>query len=477
VAVIVRAPFTPEEFASVGAVGEFVAGAGPIVGRESALAALETGKVRNSLLGGKPSGRRLIRVSNRPRAITIYVSLPPLGRHRNSQRYPIAVVGGGYRGLLTSSSTRIRGLVAIADIAPTAVALEDGRRPRIRFDADADGPATVARLEHRIHEVRSVRWPAALLMIGVSVLWGFTALGTRSPLAGRATVLAAPAALGTSLLLSGAGVTNPWVVAAVLAAAVVVGAPVAASLTGRPVAFASALASLLVVYLVVLAAWPEVNAISAYGPHPDGGGRFYGIPNRVETILLLPALLPASILGLVAALPLAALALVTVGLSVTGADGGGLFVVAAGFLALGPRLRGGALTTKRVAVAAAGALVVALGLVAIDAAFGGSSHVTRAVGGGPGDLAGDFVRRLHLSFESATSSWDQGLFLLIGLAVMTLPAFGRPRSPVRDALFVAIAVSLLVNDAPIDALGYGAMITTALWTWERLRPAGARLLE
>ena len=55
VAVVVVPRFEPARFAATGAVGEFVAGAGPKVSRKAALAALETGKVRSSLFGGKPN--------------------------------------------------------------------------------------------------------------------------------------------------------------------------------------------------------------------------------------------------------------------------------------------------------------------------------------------------------------------------------------------------------------------------------------
>src|SRR5436190_16191756 len=73
VAVVVLPSFAPDDFAGAGAVGLLVPGSGPSVSRASALASLETGRVRNSLLGGKPRGPRLIRISRRPAAITIYV--------------------------------------------------------------------------------------------------------------------------------------------------------------------------------------------------------------------------------------------------------------------------------------------------------------------------------------------------------------------------------------------------------------------
>ena len=75
----------------------------------------------------------LIEIAARARPLTIYVALPPPGRHHNVTRYPVAVVGGGYRGILDSPSTRLPGLVSIADIAPTAVALEQGTKPVLGF--------------------------------------------------------------------------------------------------------------------------------------------------------------------------------------------------------------------------------------------------------------------------------------------------------------------------------------------------------
>ncbi|MBA2615062.1 MAG: hypothetical protein H0U90_04675 [Actinobacteria bacterium] len=194
-------------------------------------------------------------------------------------------------------------------------------------------------------------------------------------------------------------------------------------------------------------------------------------------MLLLPALLPAALLGLWSVIPLAALALATVGPSVTGADGGGLVVLGAGFLILLARLRGRAVNARTVVVAAAGGLVLALALVGIDAALGGSSHVTDAVGGGPGELWHDFVRRLHLSFAAATSSWDQIAFIFIGLSVIALLTVRKPRSAGRDSILVPLAVSLLVNDAALDTLCYGALATAPLWAWERLRPAEAEYLD
>ena len=117
-----------DRVAGSGAVGLMVPGSGAEVSRAGALAALTRGEVEPALTGGVPEGDPLIELAERPAGITFYVEVPPPGTHTNDRRYPIAVVGGGYRGLLESSSTRIPGLVSIADVAHSAVALEeDGR--------------------------------------------------------------------------------------------------------------------------------------------------------------------------------------------------------------------------------------------------------------------------------------------------------------------------------------------------------------
>src|SRR5438046_2122482 len=141
VAVRVAPVFAPGRYAARGAVGSMVPASGSNVSRETALLSLTHGKLENSLLGGKPSGRPLIQLGGPPAPVPIYVALPPSGKHHNFARYPIAIVGGGYHGRLLSSSTRIAGLVSIADVAPTVRDRERGRKPILTSRADDDAPA------------------------------------------------------------------------------------------------------------------------------------------------------------------------------------------------------------------------------------------------------------------------------------------------------------------------------------------------
>jgi hypothetical protein len=170
----------------------------------------------------------------------------------------------------------------------------------------------------------------------------------------------------------------------------------------------------------------------------------------------------------------APLALVAVGWSRAGADGGGLVTYAAGYATLALR-RFGRITPRRVAVAVGIVLAGGLLLVALDAATGGSSHVTNAVGGGPGSVLGDLGHRLHLSAASVSSTWNSALLFALGLVGLVVLALQRPRSALLDAYLVALAVSFLVNDTPTDVAGYGGFAALGLWLLTRSEEGRGRL--
>ncbi|MGH3038983.1 MAG: hypothetical protein ACRDLZ_06180, partial [Gaiellaceae bacterium] len=119
-----------EAVQDLGAVGLLNPGAGPETSADLAEASLVRGEVQNSLRGGIPPGPALLSPSRgelgSAAGPAIYLGLPEGGRQPNDRRYPVLVVGPGYEGLLTSESTRIPGLVSVADVAPTALGREDG---------------------------------------------------------------------------------------------------------------------------------------------------------------------------------------------------------------------------------------------------------------------------------------------------------------------------------------------------------------
>ena len=429
--VLVVPPFPLERYAGQGAVGLLVPGAGPEVTREGALASLLTGKVRSSLLGGVPEGENLLRLGEGT-GPTVYVSLPPPGRSAND-RYPIAVVGDGFRGLLVSDSTRIPGLVSIADVATG----------RLGWRADDGAVATLERLDRRIERNDRWRLPAT-----IAVATALIALGVLRPRwAPRALLLA----LALNLWL------EPWLAA--LAAALALALPLGA-----------ACGAVLAAYLLSMGLDAQTVGLSPLGP--SQASRFYGVNNLLETLLLAATLLGVARLGR-AGIAVAAVALVAVAGNRFGADGGGLVVLLAGLILLALRLRGTALTPRRLALAAAAAIALGLALVGVDAATGGSSHVTRALGDGPAALAEDVGDRLELSWRRTVESPGPLAVVLGALALLALVAARRPRTPVTDALLVALAVSLLVNDTPSDVLGIGAAAAIALRRFERAASSGA----
>jgi hypothetical protein len=427
-------PFDPAAYADEGAVGLLVPGAGPTVTRESALNALLTGEVQSSYLGGTPPGRPRIALGpgGEPR---ILLALPPPGESENDVRYPIAVLGGE-RGVLTSGSTRIRGLVSIADVASG----------RLRVEPADDPAAVLERLDRRIERNERIRLPLTLALVAAA---GLAAL-LRPRLAPRVFLLA----LAGNLWLAG-----PW-------AAV----PLAAAALALPLGWASA--ATLAAYLAVLGLDPEAAALSPFGP--SQAGRFYGVSNLLETILLVPALLGASVAGRRLGAAVAVLALLAVGGNRFGADGGGLLVLLAGYGALLLRLRPRGVTVPRALTAAGAAAAAAALLVAADAALGGSSHVTDALADGPGALLGDLGDRLSISVERTLDSPGATAAAAAGLAALIAVATRRGRGPATDALLVALAVSLLVNDTPTDVLGVGGAAAVACLRYERVAGRSGR---
>ncbi|MCZ7590401.1 MAG: c-type cytochrome [Gaiella sp.] len=430
-AVRVVEPYPLDRYADAGAIGLAVPGAGPTVTRQSALNTLLTGEVESSLLGGARGGTPLIELGVGPPP-DILVVLPPPGRSENA-RYPIAVTLRP-RGLLTSSSTRIDGLVSLADVA----------HGRLEVVAVKDPVATLERLEQRIERNDRIRLPLTVLAGALAYVAALLAPG----LAPRVVLLA----LAANLWLAGW-----WLVALLAAAAIVL--PLGAACT-----------TVLVAYLLVLGLDPEAVALSPFGP--SQAGRFYGVSNLLETMLLLPAILGAALLGRLG-VALAGVALVAVAGSRFGADGGGLLVLLAGYGTLLVRTHGVRLGVRGVGALAAAAVLSALLLVGLDAAVGGSSHVTRAVGDGPGAVLGDVADRLELSARRTFGAIGPAFAVIASFVVLVVVATWKPRRPLTDAVLAALLVSLVVNDTPGDVVGFGAVVAFVIRRFEDGSARGA----
>ncbi len=468
VAVLVVPRSAPVFRSPTAAHGLLIEGQGSRMTRRGALAALLRGKLENSLVGGVPGGSPLISLARAPARVTFYVALPPTGTHHNVVRYPLAVVGPGYRGILVSSTTRLPGLLSIADVAPSVRALARGERPQIRPRAEVDPLGNLARLDRRLDRSHDARVAAMVVLAALLTVFGLLTVATRSAALGRAAFLAAPLSVVAAVALSALEITTPWVVTLALALLGAAGALVGGVLLRPRLPLALGLGACFAFLFTVMWAEPQWNTLAVIGPHPDGGGRFYGVTNQVETILLAPALVLGALVG-VRALPAVAL-LVAAGTAASrvGADGGGLVVYLAGFLVLAAHTtRATRHGVTRAAAATAVAAGAALALVGIDAATGGSSHVTHAVGGGPGSVAGDLAHRIHLSAASLGSTWNAALLFTLSLGALVWLALKQPRLAVLDALLAALAVSLVVNDTPVDIVGWGSLSALVLWAWLR----------
>jgi hypothetical protein len=464
-----------EHLSSRGAVGLLVPGAGPRTSEQAAQAALERGKLRNWLRGAIPPGRRLIDVetSARPprRGRAIVLALPRGGEQANDRRYPIAVLGGGYGGLLRSDSTRIPGLVTVADVAPTALT----RRNRLESRPQSDPVTELERLDRRIRS--NNRWRTAVSLLAQALVLGLALVRPRAAVLAFGTLLAANLALGVTAPQS------PAIVLGGLALSVVLLAPLLAHLAHSATAVGLFLAGVICAYLVAFLVDGTWVALSPLGPTQNG--RFYGISNLLETLLLVPTLVAAAALWFRhAALfaGVAAVAFVLVAGARFGADGGGAVVLGVSLAVLAAALSGAG--PRTFALAGAGAVALVAVLLALDALTGPSSHVTRVLSGGPDDVASALVDRVTLSYQRATEHWYTALVVVAGilaLAVLAARLLRLPASPRARALpgafAAAIATSLVVNDSPVDVVLTGLVGYVTLEAYALARPGTAGLLR
>jgi hypothetical protein len=436
-----------------GAIGLLVPGAGPDTSNEQALRALRSGEVVNSLRGDTPAGPTLIEISS-PQALPIgpriFVGLPRGGTQPNDRRYFVVVIGKGYHGLLTSDSTRIPGLVSIADIAPTALGQDDA----LGSTPDPHPAATLRDLDARIDDHNDSRVPAGLLagliLVALALLWP------------KAGLLGFGAALLANLALGLAEISSIWPTLAVIGLAAAAGGPLLALALRSELAVGLFLAGIVAAYLVALGVDGSAVALSPFGPSQNS--RFYGLSNFLETMLLVPALGGAVFLWRRLDWPafagVALLSFVTVGGNRFGADGGGAIVLAVAFPLLAILLAG--LRGRRLAVAIGTAIAVAAGLLVLDAVTGPESHVSRALDSGPSGIAADLRDRVELSWDRIAQQAGIAAVVAVCLPVLVILVVRLLRSDApleRRALplafAVALATSLLVNDSPNDVLTAG----------------------
>ena len=406
-----------------------------------------SGEVRNSLRGGFPSTLALLfpleGALGSEAGSAIYVGLPEGGRQPNDRRYPILVVGPGYEGLLTSESTRIPGSSRSSTCCPLRSGAKmrsaPSRRrtlpPRSSTSTSGSTRTTASGCRRRCSSARS----SSSSRSGAGC--GRARLRRRAPRQPRARDRRGLGLLGRP--------RRPRPVRCARRPAARGASPLAArprrlSRRGRRRLPARPRDRRRDGLAVPVRPDPELPLLRALEPPGDDAARAW--PRRRGPPLRACSGGRRSQGPRCSSSPRSPA-------TDSARTAGGAIVLAAGFAVLAVLLAGGG--RRALAFAVAASLAVALGLIGLDAATGGSSHVTSAIEDGPLGLGGDLVERVELSWERATSSWWVGLAvvaLLVILAGLVVRTFRRPE-PLAElavplAFAAAIAVSLVVNDSP-----------------------------
>ena len=447
-----------------GAVGLLVPSAGPRTSAQLAFAGIVRGVLHNGRLGPRPDGPVLIHVKTAQDLASlpsgaVVLGLPPDRSVPNDARYPIGVLGP-CRGILTSSLTRVPGLVSAADVARTALAA----RHALGCRADARAASTLRKLEQRIEVARGTTMGSTVIVLSLLLVLAL--------LLPAATLPALASALAANLAL---GIVPAGSVAArltLLALCVVAGGVLGRRIAARAPAFAgAALLALLAAHAVAMAAKPAALSLAPIGPELTS--RFFGVSNALETLLLVPALAGTALLarrfGAVAFVAGGLLTLVTIAENRLGADGGGAVVVGVAFAVLAVGMTRSRARTVVPALALAGVAVFAL--VSLDVATSSPDHLRGALGGGVGGNATAIANRVPLAYARVADQWylvfPLGALALLALTTRTA-AVGRDRRALVAAFAAAVATSLLVNDSP------GPVTLTALAAFFALEPGAAR---
>jgi hypothetical protein len=441
-----------------GAVGLLVPGSGATTSRRGALRALVHGVNFNAYVEPSSEGHALIPIiysRTVPQRTNVIVLMLPAGsRQLNDRRYPIAVIGRGFHGLLRSTTTRIPGLVSIADVAPTAV----GRvRGSLHAAPSRDPVATIEELDGQIHANNRLKLPT-LLIIAIALIVG-VALRPR---------VALPAVLGAlvaSLLAGAAHVSSePWLIA-IMVAGLIGGGIALERLCSNDRRLLLAIVGVLLLYLLMLVSHPDWVAVTPLGPTQNS--RFWGIGNQLETLLIAPvvagAALSARRYGIVGFGLFALLVLALVTDNRLGSDGGGAIVFGIALAFIGARTN--RLGAKGFVTLLLLAATVVLTIIMVNLRMPGPDHLRSAFSHGFDGLADVVVNRVPLAYLPAVHQWP----VLVPTAVLFLGAVvygvrvadSRSRDLVLAAL-LAVAASLVVNDSAMYELAGGVAVISSL---------------
>ena len=456
--------------------------------------------------------RRLI-ADRKPGDVLIVTQLR--GRKTEPLLLPIgAVLAGEPRGLLTSPTTRLEGIVAGIDIPVTilrglALRVPSGVKGQaIEAEGDADVDELTA-ISSRLRAVGGRRIPVlfALLFSWASLTLALGLIADRKGVrAGMRIGALAVLWLLPMLLLT--GWLSPARTVEVICA--VGGAFALGALTDRFVRWPRGplvpAVVAVVVYALDLVSGSGLIVRSLLGPNPRSGGRFYGLGNELEAtfVVLLLVALGAALLrradferppapfgcgpgrsrraAAIVALT-GVLAAIFVGAGQLGADVGGVMTVGAGFAVMTVLLLPGGATRRAVLLAALVPFVAIAALALVDLATGGNGHFTRTVlqaesGAALWDVV---VRRYTLAFNVLRQGAMPFITLLALLSVayavryrdrIYAPLRGSPAWSAALAGGLASAiVGALFNDSGPILLVFGVFVLACVTAYIRGDPS------
>ncbi len=396
-----------------------------------------TGRAQlTALARGRDAGELLL-VVQLPDTSAAHSFGEPPGRYL---RQPAMAVGDGRRGSPTSASTRRDGLVSSIDFAPTIlqwIGVEPPDRMRgLAIEAGATlSPDRLDALRTRWTEVRGGRQAASVVAIVMLAAIGFLVLGAWRGAGAAVRPVLRTAGLGLlwwpSAVLFAAAVepsTRTGEVFLIAGLSIALGAVTARLLPWERAPLLPA-AVCLVAYATDLALGSNLLVVSVLGPSVLSGSRFYGVSNELEPILPIVLLVGLAALTTGRAITRATFVLygaaglallVVVGWGRLGADVGGVITIGAGVAVAMLVMLPGAISPRRIALAALVPVAGLLLLVAIDLSLSGGSHLTRNLlrADDPGELWELVTRRYELSWRILTSADKPAHFLTALLAVV-----------------------------------------------------------
>ena len=438
-----------------------------------------------------------LRRGRRPGDLLIVVQTPP--NVRVPILLPMGIEGLGSNGSLTSTTTRLEGIVAGIDIPVTildhlGIGVPDGvRGTPIRAEGVRDA-AALRDNEKRLRVVSGRRTPTlgALAFTWLALVLALGLVADRRGI--RAGLrIGGLAFLWTPPMLLFTGWLAPSRLAEI--AIVVVASFALAALTDRFVRWPRAplipAGVSIVAYCIDLASGSPLIIRSLLGVNPRSGSRFYGLGNELESTLtaLLLIGLGALLFGrpqsrrsaAIVALAGAVFA-VFVGAGQLGADVGGVITLGAGIAAMAIVMLPGTPSRRMIALAATVPILALVALASLDLATGGDGHFTRTVL--HADSAGSLWDVVKRRYTLAFNVFSLGAMPFVTLVALLSAAYAvryreRIYAPLagspswRAALIgglTASVVGALTNDSGPLLLAFGVFVLACATAYIRGDP-------